>query len=165
MEVSSLKKLSLDTNVLFDLAQERDYAHDFRETFQRRGYTLLIAPTVVAELYFFLEHGSSAEEKLASTSIRNIVEWDIQTIPLSLAQSAKARLIAKRLSASGMLPPEEFNDALILTESAVAEIPILVSSDNHLLDLDPEKLRAICLDAAVLPISTAHPRRLLRALG
>ena len=50
MEVSFQRKLSLDTNVLFDLAEGRDFAHDFREGYQRKGYALSIPPTVVAEL-------------------------------------------------------------------------------------------------------------------
>jgi predicted nucleic acid-binding protein len=52
MEATSRKRLSLDTNVLFDLADRRDFAHDFREACQCRGYTLVISPTVVSELYF-----------------------------------------------------------------------------------------------------------------
>ncbi len=52
MEASSRKRLSLDTNVLFDLADRKDFAHDFREAYQRKGYALVIPPTVVAELYF-----------------------------------------------------------------------------------------------------------------
>lgn len=42
MEASSRKRLSLDTNVLFDLADGKDFAHDFREAYQRKGYTLVI---------------------------------------------------------------------------------------------------------------------------
>jgi len=40
MEAGSPRRLSLDTNVLFDLADEKDFAHDFRETYQRKGYPL-----------------------------------------------------------------------------------------------------------------------------
>lgn len=72
MEVSSQKRLSLDTNVLFDLAEEQDFAHGFREAYQSKGYALLIPPTVVAELYFFLEHGASDEERLARLAVANL---------------------------------------------------------------------------------------------
>lgn len=39
MEANPQKRLSLDTNVLFDLADEKDFAHDFRETYQRGRVT------------------------------------------------------------------------------------------------------------------------------
>ena len=34
------KQLALDTNVLFDLAAEKDFAHSFREVYQERGFSL-----------------------------------------------------------------------------------------------------------------------------
>ncbi len=43
MEADSQKRLSLDTNVLFDLADEKDFAHDFQETYQGKGYSLVLA--------------------------------------------------------------------------------------------------------------------------
>jgi predicted nucleic acid-binding protein len=52
MEARTQKQLALDTNVLFDLADGKDFAHDFREISRRKGYALLVSPTVVAELYF-----------------------------------------------------------------------------------------------------------------
>jgi hypothetical protein len=47
------KSLALDTNLLLDLAGEKDFAHEFQEEFSNRGYSLLVPPTVVAELAFF----------------------------------------------------------------------------------------------------------------
>lgn len=164
MEVSSQKRLSLDTNVLFDLADERDFAHDFREAYQTKAYSLLIPPTVVAELYFFLEHGASDEERLARLTVTNLASWDIHAAPLTGAQIRVARTLAANITAAGLLPPEELNDALILAETAVAGIPLVVSSDSHLLDIDHEKLRSLCLDARVIPVVPASPRHLLRAI-
>jgi hypothetical protein len=39
------KQLSLDANFVFDLAADKDFAHDFREIFQRKGYALALPPT------------------------------------------------------------------------------------------------------------------------
>jgi predicted nucleic acid-binding protein len=164
MEVSSQKKLSLDTNILFDLAEEEDFAHDFREAYQQKGYSLLICPTVVAELYFFLELGAADEERPARTAIAKLALWDILAAPLTASQLRAARNLAKKICNSGLLPPEEVNDANILTESAVAGIPLVVSSDNHLLNIEQDSLRAIFLDAGIVPTLTASPRRLLRAI-
>lgn len=52
MEAHKLRKqLALDTNVLLDLAEGADFAHDFKETFQGKGYVLRLPPMVVAELH------------------------------------------------------------------------------------------------------------------
>jgi predicted nucleic acid-binding protein len=164
MAAPSPKRLSLDTNVLFDLADEKDFAHDFRETYQRKGYALVICPTVVAELYYFHEHGDAEEQRLASIVLSKIVIWDIQVFPLTGVQLDIARRFTGALIARGLLPDTEVNDARILAETSVAGIPLVVSSDHHLLDVDPDILRDACAEADLSPTFSASPRRLVRAL-
>ncbi|MBM3878377.1 MAG: hypothetical protein FJ387_01445 [Verrucomicrobia bacterium] len=48
---SPKKQLALDANLLFDLAEERDFALEFREVFQDRGYRLFLPPTALHELH------------------------------------------------------------------------------------------------------------------
>src|SRR6266700_22903 len=164
MEAGSPRRLSLDTNLLFDLADEKDFAHDFRETYQRKGYALVICPTVVAELYFLREHGDNEEQRLASLSLGQIASWDIQVFPLTGVQLDIAWRFAGAVVARGLLPENEINDSRILAETTVAAIPLLVSSDRHLLDVDPDVLHAACAEAD-LPLSfISSPRRLLRAV-
>ena len=62
-------------------------------------------------------------------------------------------------------PAEEFNDAFILAETSVAEVPLLVTSDKHLLDIDEDALLLLFNEADLLPACAAHSRRLMRALG
>ena len=164
MEASSRKRLSLDTNVLFDLADRKDFACDFREAYQRKGYALVIPPTVVAELYFLRTHGGAEEKRLASLSLSKIGTWDIQVFPLTGVQLDVARHFALALSGHGLVPSSEINDAFILAETAVAEIPVIVSSDKHLLDIDRDALRTVCLGKDLVPVFPANPRRLLRAI-
>ena len=45
------KQLSLDANIVFDLAGDKDFAHDFREIFQSKGYALDLPPTAAHELH------------------------------------------------------------------------------------------------------------------
>jgi predicted nucleic acid-binding protein len=164
MEVGSPKRLSLDTNVLFDLADEKDFAHDFREIYQRRNYALVICPTVVAELYFLREHGDTEEQRLASLALRRLASWDIHVFPLTSVQLAIAWRFAATILASGLLPPTEINDARILGETAIAAFPLVVSSDRHLLDIDQDVLRDTFAEADLPPVFPVSPRRLLRAL-
>ena len=164
MEAGSLRRPSLDTNILFDLADEKDFAHDFRETYQAKGYALVICPTVVAELYFFHEHGDAEEKRLASLALGMSASWDIQAFPLTCLQLDIAWKFANALLSRRLLPEPEVNDARILSETSVAGIPLVVSSDHHLLDVDQDALREACAEADLLPAFPASPRRLLRAL-
>ena len=163
MEAGSPRRLSLDTNLLFDLADEKDFAHDFRETYQRKGYALVVCPTVVAELFFFHEYGDAEERRLASLALDGIASWDIQVFPLTGVQLAIAWRFAAAVIVRGLLPETEVNDARILAEASVAGIPVLVSSDRHLLDVDHDALRVACAEADLPPALPASPRRLLRA--
>jgi predicted nucleic acid-binding protein len=158
------KQLALDTNVLVDLAERKDAAHSLRATFQQRGYLLLITPTVVAELDALSYYGEPAQQTAAHRALNKLFEWSIKPLVLATIQKDIAESFAKRLPLAGLLPGDEFNDGLILAESSLAEIPLLVTSDKHLLDIDETALRLAFHDADLLPVSPVHPRRLLRAL-
>ena len=159
MEANSQKKLSLDTNVLFDLAAGRDFAHEFRETFQAKGYALVIAPTVVSEPYFLRHEGDHEERSLASASLAKLSAWDIRPFALTGIQADLANQFAHKLLLRDVLPEQELNDAAILAESAV-----VVSSDKHLVDIDHDVLRDLCNDADLAPVFPLSPRRLIRPL-
>jgi predicted nucleic acid-binding protein len=69
MEASPKKSLALDTNFLLDLAEEQDFAHEFKEEFASRGYSLLIPPTVVAELAFFAAQSAFPQHGIANAAL------------------------------------------------------------------------------------------------
>lgn len=164
MAASPKRQLSLDTNVLLDLAAEQDFAHEFREEFQRRGYALLLAPTVLAELEYLLTFGTPVEQELAEKASGQIEAWQLTAFDLPEVRLAIAEQFSRRLLRQGLLPPEEFNDGLILAESSLAGIPVLVTSDAHLLNMDEEALLLAFNEADLLPVHPAHPKRLLKAL-
>ena len=72
MVASPRKQLALDANVLLDLAEEKDFAHDFREGFQARGCTLLVPPTVLAELALLAEIGGAPQRTFATIALENL---------------------------------------------------------------------------------------------
>ncbi len=74
------------------------------------------------------------------------------------------RLSSRRLQRDRLIPEAEFNDGLILAETSILEIPLLVTSDKHLLDIDADALRLAFHDADLAPVHPAHPKGLLRAL-
>jgi hypothetical protein len=105
---------------------------------------------------------------MAGKALRNLTRWGIDLLELKshLQPVAKTigRQFAQRLIRAGLLPPTEINDGIILAETALAEIPVLVTRDAHLLDIEEVDL-LVCLQAADLaPVTPLHPRLLWRAL-
>jgi len=83
------KQLSLDANLIFDLAGGEDFAHDFRETFQRMGYALVLPPTAAHELHFiFTRAESDRERELARAALTHLKQWGIRPFDLDFAAEA-----------------------------------------------------------------------------
>ena len=156
--------MGLDTNLLLDLAEGRDFAHEFRESFLDRGYELLVAPTVAAELNALSVYGGEPQKRFADLALRRLREWKCQPYPLSETNLAIADRFSARLSESNLIPVRELNDGRILDETSLANIPLLVTSDRHLLDIDEDALWLAFNEADLTPVHSVHPKRLLQAL-
>ena len=164
MVASPKKSLALDTNLLLDLAGKKDFAHEFKEEFCSRGYSLLVPPTVVAELMFFASLKDASQQVLANVALEKIGVWKCQPFSLSSTQLAIAMRFATRLLEASLIPETEQNDGKILAQTSLARIPILVTSDKHLLDVDEDALLLAFNDADLLPVHPSHPKRLVKAL-
>jgi hypothetical protein len=165
MEAKPKRQFALDANLLLNLAAEADFALEFKEVFQGKGYTLRVPPTALAELHAISVHGDTVhKQRLAATALSRLREWRLEPFALSSVQQTIARHFAGRLLARQLIPEEEFNDGLILAEAALEEIPLLITSDKHLLDIEESSL-ALAFSEADLPLVTpVHPRRLLWAV-
>ena len=64
----------------------------------------------------------------------------------------------------GILPNGEVNDARILADTAIAEIPMLVTSDVGILEADQIALSLAFEDAGLSVVHPVHPARLTRGL-
>ncbi len=80
---SPKKSLALDTNILLDLAAKKDFAHEFKEEFSSRGYSLLVLPTVIAELSFFGSRKGLPQQELALIALDNFSIWNCHPLALS----------------------------------------------------------------------------------
>jgi hypothetical protein len=83
---------------------------------------------------------------------------------LSSTQLTIAVRFAVRLADAGLIPETEQNDGKILAQTSLADIPLLVTSDKHLLDLDEDALLLAFQHADLFPVHPSHPKRLLKAL-
>lgn len=161
------KIFALDSNFLFDLADGKDFAHALREALQQRGVAFRVPPTVVQELTLLAFNIRAAPEKrrLATVALRRLWGWGITPFDLVSVGHGITEIFAKKLIHQGLLPPEELNDGLIVAETALAEIPGLVTSDKHLLDIEPADLTAALKASDLAPVVICHPKRLLRVAG
>src|ERR1700733_13618136 len=115
-EHGTSKRLALDANVPLDLAADLEFAHDFCEDFQDRGYQLLLAPTAAEEMWLIHRNTSHPQRKLAAKALRELTHWGIRLLELKnhLQPVAKSigRSFAERLIRAGHLPPNEINDGM-----------------------------------------------------
>jgi len=115
------KRFALDTNILFDLADQRDFALTFLEVFLEKGYSFSVPPTVIQELVSKSDQG----EPLARRAISEMLNWKIKPFDLIPVGHGITESFSARLRNSGLLPPDEINDGLILAETSLAGISVL----------------------------------------
>ncbi len=165
MAANLRKRLALDTNVLMDLSRGSDWAHDFLEAFRRLGYELLVPPTVVAELTWLALGDQLEDAANASRALKQLDRpWRLLPFELPSVHEAVAARFANRLIEQGLLPEDETCDGIILAEASLRNVPLLASSDNHLLGIEEFALKLAFAEADLEPVAVASPRRLLKAL-
>ena len=158
------KQLALDANILFDLTQEKDFSHTFREVLQERGYSLKVPPTVIQELTYYALDKQCDETPFALKALQQMRAWGIMAWDLIPTGHAITEQFSNNLIRKGFLPEGEFNDGLILAEVSLACIPVLATSDGHLLNIDSSYLRIQFEDSDLFPVGVFHPKQLLAAL-
>lgn len=158
------KLLAIDTNILFDLAQENDFAHTFSEVFQERGYFIKVSPTAFQELVHYATVRKCAESSTALKALQQMKGWGIFPFDLSPAEHAIAAAFSSRLIGKGFLPEGEINDEYFLAETSLTGIPVLATRDDHLLGIEPTYLHTQFDEADLMPVAVFHPRKLLAAL-
>jgi hypothetical protein len=146
------RKLSVDANLVFDLARDSEFAHEFREVFQAKGYGLVLPPTAVYELHVIRAEGASAAEReWATRALLNLKRWGIRPFDLDDTAEVIAEQFARNLLHNHLLPEDELDDGLILAQTSLAKVPLLVTSDRHLLDIDEDVLLMAFNEADLLP--------------
>ena len=153
------RRYALDTNVLIDLGEGKPFAQRFLATFRNRG--LGVPPTVVQELVAIAGSRMDASE-FAAVALTNMRKWDILPYDLQSVGHGITEVNAHKLMDAGLLPTEEFNDGQIVIETALAGIPTLITSDHHLLEINPAQLTQKLDEFHLPPVSIYHPMAMLR---
>lgn len=152
-------RFALDTNVLIDLGEGLPFAQRFLATFRNSG--LAVPPTVVQELVFIASSDHPAK-KHALTALVNVRRWNILPFDLIAVGHGITEVNARKLMDSGVLPEGEFNDGQIVVETSLAGVPTLITSDKHLLLINPAHLTQKLNEFHLAPVSIYHPRDFLR---
>jgi predicted nucleic acid-binding protein len=156
-------KFALDSNILIDLGERKNFAHTFLAAYRSQG--LAAPPTVVQELtHLALVDTSNPASQFAFEALANMRQWDIFPYDLKSVGHGITDVDAQKLITKGLLPEGEFNDGLIIIETALAGIPSLVTSDNHLLSINQVQLTTTLGEFDLPPVTIFHPRDLLRAI-
>jgi predicted nucleic acid-binding protein len=136
--------VAIDTNFPILLADGDDDALDALSIVRSRmrAAEILVSPTVQLELAFKSRNEPDAEARrisqLALAGLRS--RWNLRPATLNSVQEGIADEAARRTRHAGLIAYEEWNDALIIAESAVLNAVLLVSNDSHLLQMDHRRL-------------------------
>ena len=154
-------RFALDSsNILIDLGEGLPFAHAFLSAYKSKG--LAVPPTVVQELVFLSQDSSHRANRFAQIALRNMLSWNIIPYDLISAGHGITEINAKKLMSKNLLPEDELHDGLIIIEAALVCIPILVTSDKHLLKINPRDLTQALAEFDLPAVTIFHPKALLQ---
>jgi predicted nucleic acid-binding protein len=137
--------IAVDTNFLLDLAEGNKDCWGAVETIRQRlpNAIIFVLPTVIDELTMAHDQPDSLEEqRQASKALYSLRrDWKFQPVDLVPVGHGIVEQTADKIRSAGLIPEEERNDSFILAEAALAECVMLITHDNHLLNVDPSKLK------------------------
>ena len=114
------------------------------------------------ELEYLSQEGpTKAQRTAAGGAIDSLHRWGVTVFDLEPVEHGCTKEFARRLIRKGYLPEEELNDGLILGETGCYGIPILVTSDNHLLDIPKSVVTAELRESDFHPTVVVSPQRII----
>ena len=152
-------RFALDTNVLIDLGEGKPFVQRFLATYRNSG--LVVPPTAVQELVHIATSAHKANDH-ALTALKNMRRWNILPYDLISVGHGITEVNARKLMLSGILPQDELNDGLILVETAFGGIRNLITSDHHLLAINPAMLVQKLEEFDLPHVSIYSPKDMLR---
>ncbi|HWX22215.1 MAG TPA: hypothetical protein VN578_20120 [Candidatus Binatia bacterium] len=156
------KRCALDVNVLIDLAEQRDFALDFLGVVREKHCPFCLSPTAFIELELLIRDGGPQQQKAAKAAIASLHEWGVFVFNLKPVQHGCTKVFVQRLIQKGYLSEDEYNDGLILGEVGCFGVPLLVTSDDHLLGISPHAISAELKASDFFPTVVSSPQKIVR---
>lgn len=152
--------IAVDTNVLYDLADQDEDVTDAVATIRGRAENpeFIIPITTAQEVARqILTKGPAFRQ--ATIATRDAVPvWKFRPVSTVGVLNAYAERIGEDLRREGLIPEEEKNDALLVGESAVLNARMLLTSDRHLTDLSFAEAASIVSSYGYFMPIIAEPR-------
>ena len=126
-----------------------------------RQHGIAAPPAVIGELFHIASEMSHPANAHAIEALSKIQRWGIETYSLISVGPEIVEINAHKLLGAGLLPEGEVHDAVIIIETALRYIPILITSDIHLLGINPAKLSSMLDDFDLIPVTISHPMAML----
>jgi hypothetical protein len=139
--------VSVDTCVLLGLMAHEPPPWRFVRMARVVGVSFAVPPTAIYELFHQVDNHANTElqyharRAVVAISGENLPDFfpaDLTDEQLNLAKQA-----ARRLRREHLLPAEEWNDTLIICESAVLGCDYLLTDDTHLLGVPQQRLAEV----------------------
>ena len=160
------KQFGLDVNVLIDRAEEEPSAVSYFKVFKRQGFSFFLPPTAAIELeYLASADFEPSKQGPALIALESLHLWGIVPFNILPHEHGLAEGFARDLIRAGYVPEDEFHDGLILAETAIRQIPYLITSDSHLTDIDRKTLIGKLRAKDLFPTLPLKPDTALRLFG
>jgi hypothetical protein len=158
------KRLAFDANILIDIALGVDAILTLHEVLSERKTAIEISPTVVQEMSHLLDDPNRDLSKAALTALQSLRTWGVKPFDLVAVGHGITEQFSRELIERKLLPREEFHDGCILAEVSLAKIPLLITSDNHLLSIEQTDLNAAFCSKDLDIVTVMSPRQILQSL-
>lgn len=159
-------RLAADTNVLVDIEDGVEDVLDALDILKARLPTAewLVSPSVLDELASLIDRGGT--ERLRQSARKALLHLRSQVrfrplLDLPIGEELVEQ-IANETRRRGILPDAEVHDALILTETALLDCSILLTSDEHLRAIDHEEATLLLRRYDLIAPVIATPREIVR---
>jgi hypothetical protein len=162
MAESQDKRCALDVNIFLDLAEGQEFALEFLEVAKEKYCPLYVTPTGLIELELLVRDGKPQQKKAATKSIASLHTWGVSVFDLKPIQHGCTKEFAQRLIRKGYLGEDDYDDGLILGETGCFGIPVLVTSDHHLLDIPRNVVTAELKASDFSPTIVVRPQEIVQ---
>jgi hypothetical protein len=159
---------AIDTNPLIDWAQGYDDIPACFGLIKERvpGVSIIVPPTVLHELGYFAQTNAKGLGGSALQALELIrAEPLLRPINLVPVGHGIVDINARKLREKKLILEDEINDSMVLAEAGLLGCSVLLTSDAHLVDINPEELREVmkAFDGSVPIIKSPH--QILKQFG
>lgn len=146
--------VAVDTCVLLDLANHFKPAWNAIRSIRKLhpSSQFIVTATVIQECAAHIHSKYPEKSRLSKEALQNLRTWGFHPMNFIAVGHGIVDSIAHKIIQKNLLPEEERNDSLILSEVALADCNLLLTADSHLLSIPSKSLHDLLEDCDVFPV-------------